>query len=158
MNDPMIRGRMSESQRRRIRWAWIWPLPVLAIILFAMYHGMTAPARSARDLGWPGTLLVAWIPIGLIHLALRARRRVITEFEYDGVTLRYQTVDRPNGASRATDELHEIRPWRNRAGQIGYILVFRDGTRLTLSLQVEGAQELADRLQRDRWPQQPQTR
>ncbi len=146
----MLSGTMSNSQQRRIRWAWIAPLPVLAFMLFAMVHSMTAPVRSGRDLGWPGYLLLGWIPIGLIYLALRARRRVITHFDYDGATLRYQTVDHPGGASRAALELHKIDEWRNRAGRIGYILVFRDGGKLTLSLQIEHAQELITKLQQDR--------
>ncbi len=145
----MLSGRMSDSQQRRIRWAWIAPLPVLAFMLFAMYHSMTAPVRSGRDLGWPGTLLIGWIPIGLIYLSLRARRRVITQFDYDGATLRYQTVDNPRGASRAMDQLHKLDEWRNRAGRIGYILVFRDGAKLTLSLQIDQAQELIAKLQQD---------
>jgi hypothetical protein len=148
----MISGRMSDSQQRRIRWAWIAPLPVLAFMLFAMYHSMTAPVRSGRDLGWPGTLLIGWIPIGLIYLSLRARRRVITHFDYDGATLRYQTINCPGGASRAIAEIYKIDEWRNRAGRIGYILVFRDGAKLTLSLQIDHAEELITKLQRDRWP------
>jgi hypothetical protein len=153
----MISGTMSDSQQRRIRYSWVAPLPVLAFMLFAMYHSMTAPVRSGRDLGWPGTLLIGWIPIGLIYLALRARRRVITHFDYDGAALRYQTVNYPGGASRATVDLHQIDEWRNRAGKIGYILVFRDDARLTLSLQIDHAQELIDRLRNDRWPESPPT-
>lgn len=146
----MLSGTMSDSQRRRVRWAWVAPLPVLAFMLFATYHSMTAPIRSGRDLGWPGYLLIGWIPLALIYLALRARRRVITHFDYDGATLRYQTIDCPGDASRAMDQLHKIDEWRNRAGRIGYILVFRDGARLTLSLQIDQAQELIAKLQQDR--------
>jgi hypothetical protein len=148
----MISGAMSEKQQRRIRWAWISALPVSAVILIGLYFNLQKPVHTGRDLGWPMYLIVGWIPIGMVVLAIRARFGMITQFEYDDATLRYRTIDRPAWASRAIAELDQITEWRNSRDKIGYYLVFRGGIKLTLSLQIEGAQELADRLRRDRWP------
>jgi len=145
----MISGTMSDSQRRRIRWAWLSPLPVMAIILIGLYFNLQKPVHTGRDLGWPMYLIVGWIPIGMLYLAISQRRAMITQFEYDGATLRYQTIDRSTWASRRTDELDKISNWGS-GGRIGYILVFRDGAKLTLLLQIDQAQLLIAKLQQDR--------
>lgn len=145
------------------RWA-LRLVPWVCLAFFALVAWASGPL-------WHGSRL-ALMPMIIIFLLLTVwatatvlwfERRVIGECEYDGRTIRFQTIGQPAEQAHALEELSEIGEWLGQQGRgslgqmLGYRLSFRDGRQVLLSVGVARAKELARRLEANRWPDHPGT-
>lgn len=89
------------------------------------------------------------LAIGVISMAMWYRRRIIREFQYDGVSLHYQTLAVPHMQSRFPHQLVVIREWAGRGGLMGYQLIFRDAPKAYLEDDTPNAPALIERLLQD---------
>jgi hypothetical protein len=112
--------------------------------------------------GLPGMLPAAGMPpnrgrliSGLVFVSLAIfsigtqvwfQRRMISEFTYDGVTLRFRTLGDGQEQIRPVSEVAEVREWRSKGSMIGYRLRFRDKSKLYLEYSVTNAGALAQLL------------
>ncbi len=89
------------------------------------------------------------LAIGVISMAMWYRRRIIREFQYDGITLHYQTLTIRHMQSRFPHQLVVIREWAGRGGLMGYQLIFRDAPKAYLEDDTPNASALIERLLQD---------
>jgi len=149
----MLSGVLPDARRRQIAYAVIASSLLIAVVAcFATWPLISrAPSRSGVPL--PVLILMGVLLFGLVVSTVQMRQRLITRFNYDGATLYYQTLARPEPQSRATIELQKIDDWRGRGGSFGYILVFRDGQKLNVDRSMSNSGPLIAQLQQDRWPE-----
>jgi hypothetical protein len=86
------------------------------------------------------------VALGLILSGFWFWRRLITEFSYDGRTLRLSTLGIPEVQTRHLSEIAEVSEWRGRGGQLGYRLRFRDGAKFYLQNGVSSAAVVAEQI------------
>jgi hypothetical protein len=99
-------------------------------------------SEALRVIGFLFILLA----IAIILWVMWYRRRIIREFQYDGVTLHYQTLTIRHMQSRFPHQLREIREWAGRGGVMGYQLFFRDAPKAYLEDDTPNATALIERL------------
>ena len=109
------------------------------------------PKQAARVS--PDFQVVAFLFI-LLAVAILAiqnwfRRRIIREFTYDGVTLRFSTLGGSATNERLPSQLIEIRDWLGRGGVMGYQLFFRDAPKAFLEDDTSNSSTLIQQLLRD---------
>jgi len=150
----MISGRLSANRQRTLRNMFLVPVALLAFIAIAIVVRIQHPSR--RD-PWPAFVFMGSIPAMMLYFMAQNRKRAVSQFEYDGATLRYETLSRSRSEAFSKDELREIQPLRSRSGQRGYVLVFRTGAQLNIDFEVEHSRDLIKQLRQDRWPEQSTT-
>lgn len=111
----------------------------IRFLFTAAVPGAGRPTRIVSALFIVLSAVVIWLQIWW-------RNRVVREFSYQDSTLRFRTLGISRQRERARKELEEVRDWRGRGGQLGYRLIFRDGSHLYLELSVSHAEELAREL------------
>jgi hypothetical protein len=77
------------------------------------------------------------------------QRRIVCEFDYDGLTLRFRTLGIRRTQVRPLEEIAQVEEWRGRGGPLGYRLVFRDGGKVYLEYSVANSIALANHLRWD---------
>jgi hypothetical protein len=157
-----LTGEMERSRPRkqRIAVSSLLGLPLVFLWISAarqfIWH-----IHTRRDAPLLAIVLLTVFMLWAIATAFRSLSRNITEFSYDGSTLRFRTSERPEMQARSLDEISEINPWYGRGrgpGQmLGYRLTFRDRQEVRLELCVSNASDLAKQLQADRWPEHQPT-
>jgi hypothetical protein len=76
--------------------------------------------------------------------------RIIQDFSYDGLTLRYRTLASPEWQTREVSEITGVKAWRVSGGLLtGYRLFFRDAPRAYLDLEVPNAELLVEQLEQE---------
>ena len=113
-------------------------------------HLMIAEPHGGRD---KARLFVSFLFVLFAAVAIRYQffflRTVISEFQYDGSTLRFRTLGTQEPQFRPLADIASIRDWRGRGGQLGYRLQFQDGRKLYLEFSVSNSVALANRLRAD---------
>ncbi len=159
----MITVAMPEWRRALYRAA-----PLLCLGLFLLIEWLVTGPILSRLFVPPRILfmmvfLLPPAPLAVLAAAGWFARRIIAECSYDGSTLRFTTVGRPDEEVRPILDLSDIDEWREYRSRfgfqslIGFRLRFRDRQKRYLDLSVPNARELIVRLQSDRWPQHPPT-
>ena len=121
-------------------------------LLFTAFAFMTAwPVLRAKASRAPTALWVAgfvYLAVAVLSIGLQLwfRRRIISEFEFEGRSLRFRTLGISSTEVRDVSEIARVRDWRGRNGMIGYRLAFRDGRKVYLERAVPNATAFADRL------------
>jgi hypothetical protein len=87
--------------------------------------------------------------LGFIGSGMRFWKRLIKEFNYDGRTLTFNTLARPETQVRDVSAIEEVGGWTGRGRPLGYCIKFRDGAKLYLQNGVSNAAPLAERLRYD---------
>lgn len=106
-----------------------------------LHNGRGAPLKSV--LGSTGAILtVAAIAVGI---QLWFRRRIITEFIYDGNSLRFRTLGIAEMQIRDASEIAGLSEWRGR-GFLGYRLHFRDGAKAYLQSSVTNSKAALEQI------------
>jgi len=121
-------------------------------LLFAAFGAMNirflfpvAGSRPAKGILLVSCLFIVFA-LSAIAMQIRFRRRIITEFSYEGSALRFRTLGVPLIETRDLSEITDIRDWRGRGGSLGYRLSFRDGKVFYLEYSVSNATDLAERI------------
>lgn len=121
----------------------------------AVNAGLLLP--SHQPVPSPAMRVIAFLfillALGVIAMQFWFRRRIIREFQYDGVTLHYKTLSISEPLSRFPAQLLVIREWAGRGGLMGYQLIFRDAAKAYLEDDTPNAAALIKRLLAD-MPQQ----
>jgi hypothetical protein len=84
-----------------------------------------------------------------IGMQLWFRRRIVSEFNYDGHALRFRTPGMGEMQTRALSEIADLGEWRGRGGPLGYRLRFRDGQKVYLRYGVSNSVAAAEQIRRD---------
>lgn len=96
--------------------------------------------------------------VGLVFLAFTItaiggqvwfRRRILSEFTYDGYTQQFRTLGVAETQIRPLSEIAEIRPWRGRSGPLGLVLLFKDRQKVYLEYSVRNAAALGMQIESD---------
>jgi hypothetical protein len=108
-------------------------------------------AAAARPNKAP--ILASLIMLALATSAIAGQfwfqRRIVCEFDYDGLTLQFRTLGIPQTHVRPLAEIAQVKEWRGRGGPIGYRLVFREGRKVYLEYSVTNSIALANQLRWD---------
>jgi hypothetical protein len=117
----------------------------LMCLLFAgvgIFNGRFVLPGPGRPLGMR-VASGAFIAFAIVAItgSIRFSRRMISEFSYDGATLRFRTLG-------IAGEIAEVREWQGRGGPVGYKLIFRDASKAYLEYSVSNASALAEELRR----------
>jgi hypothetical protein len=157
----MLSGTLPEHRRKAVTPVFIVMFVLLVFFTAIAFHKLIwyVPSGHERD---PRAVMAELILFDTMFIAFvighfQVRSRLITEFDYDGSVLHFQTIGRPEPQSRSIHELHEIVDWRTRGGRMGFILSFRDGQKLNVDISISTCPELIACMQRDRWPGHPPT-
>lgn len=124
-------------------------LLLLAVILLGGRFLMPIAGIPASAALAAGTLIFEAIAILVIVLQIRDYCRIVREFSYDGIALRYSTLGSSRPRSRDLYQIADIRQGRVRAPSIGFAVVFRDGKKVYLDYSLPHAREVAERLRLD---------
>jgi hypothetical protein len=89
------------------------------------------------------------VALGFILAGFSFWGRLITEFSYDGRTLRLSTLGVPEMQTRHLSEIAEVSEWRGRGGPLGYRVKFRDGAKFYLQNGVSNAAAVAEQIRND---------
>jgi hypothetical protein len=157
----MITVVMPEWQRSVYRFA-----PWLCLLIFLMFsvligRPLLANVAVSRKVMIGMTIFFLAPTIWGMATMTWFQRRIIAECIYDGCTLQFSTVGRPEPEMRPILELSQIEEWRQEGrfsagGLLGYRLTFRDSSgrkqKLYVQLSLPSAGELVRRLEADRWP------
>ena len=121
-------------------------------LLFTGFALMTAwPLLHPEAIPPPTALRIAsfvYVAVAVLSIGIQFwfRRRIISEFEFNGRSLRFRTLGISSMETRDVSEIASIRDWRGRSGMLGYRLVFRDGRKAYLERAVPNATAVAGRL------------
>src|SRR5580704_2144972 len=102
----MLSGKLSASRQRTLRNMFLVPVALLALLAITGVGSIHHP--SGRYSGGSVLVLLAAIPAMMLYLMAQYRQRSVSLFEYDGASLRYETLGQPESRSFSTDELHDI--------------------------------------------------
>jgi hypothetical protein len=105
---------------------------------------LTREAPSAKVPYYASVVVMLTMSAGLIAMLLRSRRRIVTEFTYDGRALRFCTLGAPEMQIRDLSEIDKIQDWQGRGGSMGYRFRFRDGAKIYVEYAVSNAVTLAE--------------
>ena len=152
----MISGTLADARRRQMTYGVIVISLLIAFAAFMITQSMIEHMPSKRSMPAPVILMMLAVLAGAVISLVLTRRRLITKFDYDGSTLYFQTLSRPEPQTRQMIELHKVTEWRGRGGLFGYILVFRDGQKLNVDLTMANGPQLIAQIQHDRWPTPPE--
>jgi hypothetical protein len=157
----MLSGTLPEYRRKVVTPVFIVMFVQFVFLTTIALHELFWHVHSWRERDprtvVPGLILLAAVFIATVIGLFQLRSRLITEFDYDGSVLHFQTLSRPEPRSRSIHELHEIIDWRTRGNRKGFILSFRDGQMLNVDISISTGPELIACIQRDRWPGHPPT-
>jgi hypothetical protein len=120
----MLSGTLPEYRRKAVPPVLIGMFVLLvfftAIALHILiWHVHSGRGRDPREVV-SALILFAAAFIAAVIGQFQLRSRLITEFDYDGSVLHFQTLSRPEPRSRSIQELHEIIEWRTRGGPDGF--------------------------------------
>ena len=114
-------------------------------LLFAGFAFLAArPLLRPEANGPQRGLLIAssvYLAVALLSIGVQIwfHRRIISEFHFDGRSLRFRTLGISSMETRDVSEIARIRDWRGRSGALGYRLFFRDGGKAYLEYSVSNA-------------------
>ena len=154
-NMTMIQGTMPKRPRIMHTLGFVFLCTVFAgvglLSLSFLLQASQTPSKAKPAA--PGLFLASFVMIAVSAAGIGAqiwfRRRIVSEFSYDGSALRFSTMGRPARHPRDDSEIADIGEWRGRVGVLGYRLQFRDGGKLYLEYGVSNSGAAAEQISRN---------